>query len=116
MSLLVTWIVTAIAMLVGDELLDGMQIKGGIGSHLVVAALFGILSTFVGGPLFVFLGLASLGLGFLLAFITRLVVSALMLLLVGALSDRLNIRDFKTALVASLIMSVTATAFEVALR
>jgi putative membrane protein len=55
------------------------------------------------------LGIASLGLGFLLAFITRWIVNAILLKLTDALTDRLNIRSFSTALLGALLISLFGT-------
>ena len=55
------------------------------------------------------LGIASLGIGFLLAFITRWIVNAILLKVVDAVSDKLNIRSFGTALVGALIISLLGT-------
>jgi putative membrane protein len=63
----------------------------------------------IGWLLFVLLGIASLGIGFLLAFITRWIVNAILLKVTDALSSNLNVRGFSTALWAALLLSLFAT-------
>lgn len=115
MSLLLTWIILTLGLFVASKVLDGMKIKGGIGSHLLVSALFGLLNVVLGGFLFHAIGIGTLGLGYLLGFITRLIVTALMLVLVDKLSDRLKIETFGTAVLAALIVSIVGTLAEWAL-
>jgi uncharacterized membrane protein YvlD (DUF360 family) len=92
-----------------------MEVRGGTGSVVLVAALLGILSWLLGKPLFVLIGLGTLGVGFLLPFLTRWLVMALILKLVDALSDRLEIRGLSVALIAALLMSAFGTLGEWAL-
>lgn len=115
MSILVTWVVTTISLFVASKLIDGVTLKGGILSHFFVTAIFGILNAVLGRPLFVAIGIGTLGLGFLLAFLTRLVVNALLLKFVDALTERLKIKNFKTAFLAALVMAITASVCELVL-
>ena len=104
--LLLSWVTLAAALWVATELLDGMSIQGDYKSYLAVAALFGILNFFLGKLAFAVLGVATLGLGFLFSFITRLVVDALLLKLADSVSSRLRVRSFGVAIVASLVISL----------
>jgi putative membrane protein len=70
----------------------------------------------LGALVFFALGVGTLGLGFLLAFVTRLVVTALLLKLTDALMDSLRVDSFKTAFLAALIVSATGTLLEWVLR
>jgi uncharacterized membrane protein YvlD (DUF360 family) len=101
-----------LGLFVAAKLLDGMEIKGGVVSHLIVSALFGVANAVLGPPLFVAIGIATFGIGLLLSFVTRLVVSALLLMLVDKLSDRVRIKTFGTAVLAALIVSVVGTLVE----
>lgn len=109
MGILITWAILTVGLFVAAKLLDGMEIKGGIVSHLLVAGLFGLANTFLGPPLFLAIGIGTLGFGLLLGFVTRLIVSALMLVLVDKVSDRLKVKTFGTAVLAALIVSVVGT-------
>jgi putative membrane protein len=113
MGILVTWAVTTLSLFVASRVLDGMTLKGGVVSHFMVAALFGILNVFLGQLIFVVIGIGTLGIGFLLAFVTHLVATAIVLLIVNAISSRLRVKDFKTAFLAALIMSITASVAEI---
>lgn len=113
---LVPFATLTFSIFVAAKVLDGMEVKGGLGSHLLVAAAFGVLNFLLGWLVFAALGLMTLGLGFVFAFITRWIVTAAMLSLTSKVTSRLKLRGFGTALVASLIMSVVGTATEVALR
>jgi putative membrane protein len=113
MGILVTWIVTTLSLFLASRLLDGMTLKGGLVSHFFVAALFGILNVFLGQLIYFALGMVTLGLGFLLSFITHLVATAIVLKLADALTSRIRVKDFKTAFLAALIMSITASVAEI---
>ncbi|HTV19987.1 MAG TPA: phage holin family protein [Polyangiaceae bacterium] len=108
-DILISWLILSGAFYLTAELLPGFEVKGGAQGALLVAALFGVINWLIGWLLFVLLGIASLGIGFLLAFITRWIVNAILLKLVDALSDKLNIRSFGTALIGALIISLIGT-------
>jgi putative membrane protein len=108
-DILISWLILSGAFYLTAELLPGFEVKGGAQGAALVAALFGVINWLIGWLLFVILGIASLGIGFLLAFLTRWVVNAILLKLVDALSDKLNIRSFGTALIGALIISLFGT-------
>ncbi|HWO14862.1 MAG TPA: phage holin family protein [Polyangiaceae bacterium] len=108
-SLLITWAISTVAFLVTARILPGFELKGGWNSAAIVAALFGLINWAIGSLLFMLLGIVSLGLGFLLAFITRWIVDAILLQLTNALTDRLTIRGYGTALVGALLISLFGT-------
>ena len=112
MGLLATWATLTLSMFVATKVLPGLKIEGGIGSHFLVSALFGLVSFLAGWLLFVALGIATLGLGFLFAFLTRLVVSAAMLMLTDRWSSKLSVDGFGTAFLAALIMNLVGGAVE----
>jgi putative membrane protein len=108
-SLLISWALTTVAFLLTASLLPGFEVKGGWNSAALVAALFGVINWAIGWLLFVVLGIASLGIGFLLAFITRWIVDAILLKVTDALTDRLTIRSFGTAMLGALLISLFGT-------
>ena len=112
MGLLITWAVTAASLYAAAQLLEGMKIEGGVGTHLVIAAVVGVVNAFLGTPLFLAIGVTSLGLGFLFAGLTRVFVLAVMLKLTDAMTSKLEIKSFGTALVAAFVMSVLGTGAE----
>lgn len=115
MELFVSWAILTVIVLLTAALLPGMKVRG-VGGALLVAALFGILNFFIGWLFFGVLGIATLGLGFLFAFLTRLVVDAILLKIVDAMTQRLYIRSFGTAFIAALIMSGLGTLAEMLWR
>jgi uncharacterized membrane protein YvlD (DUF360 family) len=80
---------------------------------VIVGLLFAVLNAFLGPALFAAIGIGTLGLGFALAFLSRLVATAIVLKVVDAMTDRLKVKDFKTAFLAALLMSVTSSVCEV---
>src|SRR5690606_24502864 len=104
MELLASWFVLALAIWLTAILLPGFEVRGAKGA-LLVAAVFGLLNWLLGWLLSLFIGIATLGLGFLLAFLTRWLVNAILLKLTDALMKDLTIRSFKVALVGALLMS-----------
>jgi len=116
MGMLISWLVLTFSFVVASKLVDGFQLKGGLGSQLFVAALFALFNVIFGPFFFVMIGLGTLGIGFLLSFVTRLVATAIVLKLTDAMTTRLKVKSFGTAFVAALVMSVTAGVTEYVLR
>jgi putative membrane protein len=116
MALLISWITVAIGLWIADKLLTDFEIAGGWKSYAVVAALLGVLQFLLGWLIYVVLGIATLGLGFLFSFVTRLIASAVVLLIADKLSRRLTIRGFVPALLASLILAITGSVVDFVLR
>jgi putative membrane protein len=110
-NILVSLLVWTLAVWVTAEALPGFHVAGRWGA-VKVAALFGVLNWFLGHLLFVMIGLGTLGLGFVLGFITRWVVNAIVLKLVDAISDSLKIDSFKHALLGAGLISLVISATE----
>ena len=105
MNLIVRLIAGALAFWAATSLLDGITVNGGAWSYLWVELLFGLINGVIGSLVKLLTPpaiLLSLG---LFAF----VVNAAMLMLTARWSDRLDVVDFKSALVASLIISIVTT-------
>ena len=109
MGLLLSWLVMSAAFWLTSQLLPGFEVKGFKGA-LWVAAIFGVINWLIGWLLFFLLGIISLGIGFLLAFITRWIVNAILLKVTDAVSSNLSVKDFPTALLGALLLSLFATA------
>ncbi len=110
MSLIAHWLFAAAGFLLASRLFEpSFRVVGGFGSALVVAAVFGIVNVLVGWLVFALLGVMTLGVGFLLGFVTRLVTSALMLLLTAHLTHRLEVRGFATALMAAAVIGLSSS-------
>lgn len=110
MSLLISWVTLTVSLFAASKLLKGFTIKGGIGSHLGVAALYGFMLFAFGWCIHALLIMFSAGLALLpvLAFIARLTVGAVILLVTDKLTKRLTIDGFGTAFMAALIGAVTS--------
>lgn len=111
MEILLSWLILTIAVWLTAWILPGFTVRGITGA-IIVAAIFGVLNWALGWLLYVIIGIGTLGLGFLLAFVTRWFVDAILLKVTDAVSTRLSIRSFGMALVGALIMSALGTAGE----
>ncbi|TVP73876.1 MAG: hypothetical protein EA352_11590 [Gemmatimonadales bacterium] len=108
-SLLLSWLILSIAVWITAVILPGVHLKG-FGSAFVVSALFGILNFLLGWIFFTVFTIATLGIALLLAFITRWIINAIILKIVAAVTDQLEIDHFGWALGAALMMSALGTA------
>ncbi|WP_119155056.1 phage holin family protein [Caldimonas tepidiphila] len=108
MTLLLSWLILTLAVWLTAYLLPGFHVKS-FGSAIMVAALIGVLNVLLGWLLFAFFTVATLGIAWLLAFITRWIIDAIILKLVDALTDRLTIDGFRWALAGSFVMSAIGT-------
>jgi len=105
MGLIIRLIAGALAFWAATSLLSGVSVNGGAWSYLWVALLFGLINGILGSivkmltlpAILITLGLFSL------------VINAAMLMLTARWSDRLDVVDFWSALLASLIISLTTT-------
>lgn len=111
MRMLLSWLVLSISVWVTAGILPGFRVNG-FGGAIRAAAVFGILNWLLGWLIFVVLGIATLGIGFLLAFITRWFVMALLLKFTDSLSSSLKIKDFSTAIVGALLIAGIGTVAE----
>jgi putative membrane protein len=115
MSLLLSWLILSVAVWLTAMILPGFHVRS-IGSAIIVAAIFGVLNFLLGWLLFATLTVVTLGIAWLLAFITRWIIDAILLLLTRNLTDRLRIDSFGWALGGALMMSLIGTVGEWLLR
>ncbi len=108
-SILINWLVLSLAVWVAATVLPGVHIKS-TGSIIGIAAVFGLLNFFLGTIFFWIIGLATLGIGLLFAFLTRWLIDAVFLKLIDKFTDHLDIDGFLPAFWAALIMALTGTA------
>jgi putative membrane protein len=108
MSLILSWLILSLAVWVTAAILPGFHVKSPK-SALLVAAIFGVLNFLLGWLLFAFFTVATLGIAWLLAFITRWIINAILLLITDKLTDHLKIDSFGWALLGALVMSVVGT-------
>jgi putative membrane protein len=107
-SILLSWLILSLAVWVTAVVLPGFHVRS-FGSAIVVAAIFGTLNFLLGWLIFAIFTIATLGLAWLFAFITRWIINALLLKLTDALTDRLRIDSFGWAMAGALMMSALGT-------
>jgi len=115
MSLIVSWLILSFAVWVTDAVLPGFHVKSPKSAFLV-AAIFGLLNLVIGWLLFAVFAVATLGIAWLLAFITRWIVNAILLVITDKLTDHLKIDGFGWALGGALVMSLAGTLGEWVVR
>lgn len=109
MSILFSWLILSFAVWLTAAILPGFHVKN-FGSAVVVALVFGILHFFLGWIFFTVFTIATLGLAYLLAFLTRWIITAIILKLTDRMTDLLKIDSFGWAMLGALMMSAIGTA------
>ena len=102
MSLVLRWAVLAGAFWITTLIVNGIQIKDGAWNYFWVAALFGLINTFIGSILKLFTLTAVILTFGLFVF----VINAAMLMLTDRWSDVITIDSFTSALIGSLLISI----------
>jgi uncharacterized membrane protein YvlD (DUF360 family) len=103
-NILLGWLSATLGLWLAAKVLRGVRLSSFVDA-VWAGALTGILLWALSGPLFVLLGIGTLGIGFLLWFVTRWVAAALIILLASKLSGRLEVKGFVNALVTSFIIA-----------
>jgi putative membrane protein len=111
MSLILSWLILSLAVWVTDAVLPGFHVKNWK-SALIVAAIFGLLNFLLGWLFFAIFTVATLGIAWLLAFITRWIINAILLVITDKLTDHLKIDNFGWALAGAFVMSLVGTVGE----
>jgi putative membrane protein len=101
-SLVLRWAVLAGAFWITTLIVSGIQIKDGAWNYFWVAALFGLINTFIGSLLKLFTLPAVILTFGLFVF----VINAAMLMLTDRWSDVITIDSFTSALIGSLLISI----------
>jgi putative membrane protein len=109
MSILLSWLILSFAVWLTAVILPGFHVKN-FGSAAVVALVFGVLHFFLGWLFFTVFTIATLGLAYLLAFLTRWIITAIVLKITDGVTDLLKIDNFGWALLGALLMSAIGTA------
>jgi putative membrane protein len=103
--LLIRWAILAVAVAIAVAVTSGIDVHGGVGGYILVAAVLGLVNALVRPIVRLFslpITIATLGL-------FSLVINGLMLLLAAALSSVLSIDNFWSAIVGALVISVVST-------
>jgi uncharacterized membrane protein YvlD (DUF360 family) len=107
-SILIGWVSATLGLWIAANVLRGVHLQS-FTDAVWAGALLGVLQWALTWPLFIALGIGTLGLGFLLWFITRWVASALVILLASALSQRFEVRGFWNALGTAFIVAAAGS-------
>lgn len=107
-SILVGWASATLGLWLASKMLSGVRLQS-FGDAVWAGALLGVLQWALTWPLIIVLGIGTLGIGFLLWFITRWIASALVILLAAAVSHRLEVRGFWNALLTAFIVAAAGT-------
>ena len=106
LQLIVSWALSAAALLFADRVFDGVKLKGDFADALWVAAVFSVLSFLFGTFFYFLLGVFSLGLGFLFSFVTQLIAAAIVIKMTSALSSRFTVKGFAPALGTAILLAL----------
>ena len=102
MKLILRWAALALSFWVATALIPGIDVLGGFTTYLWVALLFGLLNATLGS----FLKLLTLPAVILTLGLFLVVVNAAILMLVARWSDKLDVTNFWSAVLAALVISV----------
>jgi uncharacterized membrane protein YvlD (DUF360 family) len=103
-TIVIPWLSAALGLWVASKTLRGVQL-GSAGDALWAGALLALLNWLLHWLVFVVLGIATLGIGFLLFFITTWVASAIVIQITAGLSSRLRVDGFINAVLTALIVA-----------
>ena len=101
MPLLLSWVATAVALLLGDRLLSGVFV-GGVIPALIAAAVLGLVNITI-KPILVIL---TLPITFLTLGLFTFVINALMLGLVGWVVEGFEVRSLMSAIGLAVIIAI----------
>lgn len=103
-EVIVGWLILSGAIWATAAILPGVKVDG-FGPAMGVAAVFSILNMLFGWILFILIGIGTLGIGFILFFITAWIVNAIMLSVTDGVIDSFHIDSFGWALAAAFLIS-----------
>jgi uncharacterized membrane protein YvlD (DUF360 family) len=103
-NIVLGWATATLGLWLAANVLRGVRIASFVDA-VWAGALVGILQWALTGPIFVLLGIGTLGIGFLFWFLTRWVAAALVILLADRLTSRFDVDGFWNALVTSFLIA-----------
>ena len=115
MHTIFAWLVITIAVWVTAAILPGFRVNG-FWAAIKAAAVFGVLNWLLGQFFFVVLSIATLGIAYVFAFLTRWFIMAVLLKLADKLSSSIKIDGFGTAVLGALIMTIVGQLTEYGLH
>jgi putative membrane protein len=111
-GILVSLLLGGLAVIVVAKLVPGFRIRGGIGSAILVGAVYGVLKI----VLQTFLIVLTLPLVILTLGLFILVINAFLLWLTDKLMTRFTVRGFGSLMLGALLMSIIDLAMQLSLR
>jgi putative membrane protein len=115
MSWLITWFISAVAVWVTAQVLPGFTVTGAKGA-IIASAVIGLISALFGWLLWLVLGVGTLGIAWLLGFITQFVVLAIVIMFADKMISSLKVNGFGTAFIGSIIITVVSAVLTRVLR
>ena len=103
-SLLIRWVLNALALIVTANLIGGISIKG-FGAALIAALVLGIVNAVI-KPVVVLL---TLPINFFTLGLFSLVINGLMLVLASNVVDGFRVEGFFAAVIGALVLSVISS-------
>jgi putative membrane protein len=107
-SIFIHFVAEALAIWVAAAIVPGIHVYGGVGTYLWIAVLFGVVNAVVG----TILRLLTLPLILLTLGLMSFVITVAMLALTAALSSKLDIDGFWSAVGAAIIVAVVSAIIE----
>lgn len=104
-SLLIRWLVLAVAIAIAAAVIDGIHIDGGNGGLLAIAALFGLVNALV-RPV---VRLLALPIRVMTLGLVSFVINGLMLLITDWLLEVLDVGGLWNAILAAIVISIVST-------
>ena len=109
-TLLIRWLVYAVAFAITAWLLNGIDVSGGFGTYLWLALLFGVVNAIVG----TILRLLTLPLMVITLGLFAIVINAFLLQILDWISDHFTIDHFFwTAIWGAIILAIVTVALEI---
>ena len=105
LGFLLEWLILSVAFWGTAQLVPGVRLDGWKAS-VFVSAVYATLHLLIGWLLFAVFAIGTLGVAYLLAFITWWVIGAIVLLLTDAFTRRFEVAGFGTALIASAVLAL----------
>jgi uncharacterized membrane protein YvlD (DUF360 family) len=111
-ALLIAWATASLGLWLSARLLDGVRLAS-FGDAIWAGALLGVLQWALKWPLLAILGIGTFGLAIVFYyFITRWVISAIVILITAKVSSRLDVDGFWNALFTAFIVAVTGSVLQ----
>ncbi len=115
MGILLSWLTATLGLWFASKVLHSVRLTS-FNDAIWAGGLLAILQWALTWFIAVLIGIGTLGIGFLLWFITYWIASAIVILLASKLSSRLDVKGFIPALITAFIVSGTGSALSWLLR